>query len=484
MFPSKLLRGLLAAFCVGIALGPLFGFLPPAAIFLLVMVVFMVLLLGEVPRHLFFSLFFVACFFVGAWRYALVMVPELPKLPSSFIRVEGVVAKDVEVRQDVQVSVARDVLLDGIAWDGRVRISLPPYPALAYGDRISFLCSLRKPQPIDGFRYDRYLASQGIGAECAFPSQIEVQSAESFSLIRRLFEVKALFLGRLARVLPEPHASFVSGLLFGGSFAISPELKEAFSLAGVSHVLAASGFNVSLVTFVFLGFATRRLGRAWGSAATILLLLAYVFLAGAASSMVRAALMASVLLVGLWVRRKADQTNVLLLAGSLLLLWNPMLLLNDPGFQLSFGATVAILLLAPRWKSAFAFLPEFFGIRETLNASVAIQAVTLPIVFWHFGSLSLISPLANIFILPFIPALFWSGLGAMSVSAVSSILGQMAAIIPWFLSTAVLRFVQIFSQIPPVAVPGVFAKLIAVVIPIGFFVWHFKLRVSRPKNTP
>ncbi len=474
-------------FCIGIAIGPFFVWISPPILFLFITLCLVALLLqffsGKRRVILFLT---IGCLF-GIWRFLLVSIPILPADLPKLSAIEGIVTGDVERREDAQTIVIGSVLLNGIAWDGKLKLSMPLYPRTGHGDHLSFSCALRAPRPINGFRYDRSLASRGIAAECSFPSRLAVIPKTSFSVARRLLDVKEIFLDRLARVLPEPHASFVSGLLFGGSFAISPDMKRAFSTAGVSHILAASGFNVSLVTFVFLGFVTRRVGRSWGSAATVLLLFVYVFLAGAVASMVRAALMASLLLIGLWVRRKADQVNVLLTAGSLLLLWNPLLLLNDPGFQLSFGATAAILLIVPKWKSAVAFLPERFGIRETLNASLAIQLVTLPIVFWHFGSLSLISPLANVFILPFIPALFWSGLGTVVASAVSHWLGLMAAVVPMLLSMIILRFVQIFSTIPPVVISPFFSKTLAIAFFscfLGYLLWRFKHLACQQKNTP
>lgn len=478
VFKSHTLRGWLAAFCIGVAVGPLFEWISPSVLILVAAFCLAALSLKIISgKRRAFLLLAVFCLF-GIWRFLLASVPIFPdRLPKTSV-IEGIVAGDVERRQDAQAAVIGHITLNNIVWDGKIKLSAPLYPKMNHGDRVSFSCSLRAPRPINGFRYDRVLASRGIAAECSFPSKLEIAFQSPVSIPRRLLNAKAMFLERLAHVLPEPHASFVSGLLFGGSFSLSPDLKDAFSVAGVSHILAASGFNVSLVTFVFLGFAARRVGRSWGSAATVLLLLTYVFLAGAVSSMVRAALMASLLLVGMWVRRKADQINVLLLAGCLLLFWNPLLLWGEPGFQLSFGATAALLLVAPMWKSAFAFLPERFGIRDTLVASMAIQAVTFPIILWHFGSVSLVSPLANVFIMPFIPVLFWSGLGTAAVSAFSDFAGQIVAIVPWFLSTIVLRFAQIFSQIPPIVVPVFLAKIIAVTVPAVFLLLCFKHRAA------
>jgi len=392
-----------------------------------------------------------ALFFLGAWRYGQALVPSnVPTIADAAehsSRIAGTISSEV-----VETSTGQRVILGGLTVaddpvDGGLQVWLDAFPSVAYGDELTFECKPQIPTPIDGFAYDRYLRSQGVLALCFRPQYVDVRPS-SGGIISTLLTTKRVVVGRLRAIVPEPHASFLAGLIFGGSSTLSEEMKDDFSSTGTSHILAASGFNVSLFSMVFLGFITHTLlGRRKGAYLTAALLVSYVIVAGASAAVVRAGIMGALTLVGFLIRRKPSIINVTLLALAAMLMWNPLLLLDDVGFQLSFVATAAMLGWASRIEEKCAFVPEAFELRRSFAASLAAIVATLPIILWHFGTVSLVSPIANLIVLPLVPMLMAMTGIALAAGFVLPSVGTILAVPAVAVSSVILHVVSWFGAV-------------------------------------
>ena len=437
--PSRRFTAVAAAFCVGTGLGtvvsaPALAVLPIAAGLICV----------RRCRVLALPFLFLAVGFLrGAWP-----LPNFP-LPEGEARIEGRVVGEVEQRLSSQRAIVADVRVDGAPTGaGRVLVRLPLYPRVRTDDRLSFSCRLQRPEPIGTFPYDRYLAGRGILAVCWRTFDHAATPAPAPSVPGIILALKQWLVHRLGFALPEPSATFAAGLIFGGSSGLDPELQDAFSRSGLTHILAASGFNVSLFSALFYGWAAERFGRRRAIVLSMVLVAAYSVTAGAGPAVLRAALMAAVVLAGSWMRRRADTANLLLFAAVILLVWRPHALLTDPGFQLSFLATVGLLVLTPAWEPAFRWLPKRFGIRESCVASLAATALTLPVMAWHFGAVSVVSPLANLFVLPLVPPLMALSGVALAAAIIHPLLGAVVGLPAWALAQFLLSAVAAFGALP------------------------------------
>lgn len=205
------------------------------------------------------------------------------------------------------------------------------------------------------------------------------------------------FLAQLGEALPPRQAALLAGLLLGWREGIPPEWEEAFRRTGVFHVLAASGANVAFVVMPFRRLAGwAGLGPRWAAALSIGVAWFYCLLAGGEPPVARAAVMATLLYLGEALGRPAQGLNSLAVAGLLLLAWRPGLLF-DLGFQLSFAATLGILTLAgplEGWLRARVPGPMAGPLAVTLAAGAAVE----PLLLHRFGALSLISPIANLWV--------------------------------------------------------------------------------------
>lgn len=363
------------------------------------------------------------------------------------VRIEGVVVAEVQNTSYGQRILVDDLFITDGMMDGKLLLYADAYPVVSYGDTIVFNCEPQLPEPIETFRYDLYLRSQGVMAICFRPRYVDITSSDT-TFIGSLLAIKRVITDRLAMIIPEPHASFLSGLLFGGSSALSTDLKDDFAATGTSHILAASGFNVSLFSMTFLYWITHTfLGRRRGTYLTAGLLFVYVLIAGASPAIVRAGIMGSLTLVGFLIQRKPYMVNVLLLALSIMLLQNPLLLLDDVGFQLSFMATAAMVLYATRVEKYCTYIPEIFALRKSFSASMCAIVATLPIMLWHFGTASITAPIVNLLVLPLVPML-------MSVTGIAIVTGfifpplGMIVVTPAFaFSSVILHLITWFGSI-------------------------------------
>jgi competence protein ComEC len=290
--------------------------------------------------------------------------------------------------------------------------SLPRYPPVEPGDRIEVGGQVRPPADDD---YGRYLARIGaVGTLRARQLEALGPSTDPAWLVERYRRSAG---AGLSRAMPEPQSGLAAGIIVGLRDRVDRELAAAFTTAGVSHVVAISGWNIAIVAGI-VGALLRGVSRRRRAVLTAAVIAAYVAFAGASPSVMRAALMAGVVLIARETGRAGQAAAVLGVAATLLLALDPRLVL-DAGFQLSAVATAGLIAWASPIAEHLAG-PQPGRLRrwlaESLGVSLAAQAATLPIVLATFGRLSLVAPAVNLLVVPAIPP-------AMAASATALIGG-------------------------------------------------------------
>ena len=290
------------------------------------------------------------------------------------------------------------------------------------GDRVRVRTELELPEDFDGFAYREYLARQGVGA-IGRPRSAEVV-ADASGAGALLAGTRGALLGGLNAIVPEPEAALGAGILLGVRASIAPEINDAFATAGLTHVVAISGWNIAIVAALVAAMARpleRRPGGRWSSATVAAATVAgYVLLTGASPSVIRAALMAGCMLVARMGGSRAHAASALELAAVLMLLVAPPVLW-DVGFQLSLLATAGLIWFGAPVERRLAGWPAW--IREPVALTLAAQLTTLPVILVNFERLSLVAPIANVLVVPFVPV-------AMLFSAAAAIAGLLDAALP------------------------------------------------------
>ncbi|HYF29362.1 MAG TPA: ComEC/Rec2 family competence protein [Candidatus Paceibacterota bacterium] len=445
---DRVLLASIVSFACAVALASLQQ-VPWPAIALSGLVTVLLLLLGRLRRTGAYIAASVVVFFFGLGLARVAFTPSIPEafLPRFDAKVElvGVVRGDPDIRETTQ-----RVTVEVAQGEDRMRILavLPLHPELRHGAVVEVSGKLTRPEPFatDGgriFRYDRFLAKDGIFGMVEFATvEVLAEPAGFDRILGTLYAVKHQFVRGLAAGIPEPHAALAAGLITGGKQGLGRELLDAFTAAGLVHIVVLSGYNVMIVAegvLKGLAFLPRRIAASL-AAGTIAL---FVLAAGAGTASVRAGLMAG---LGLFARasgRTYNALRALLFVFFVLLLVNPLLLVYDPGFQFSFAATLGLILGAPILENRLAFIRSTF-LRDITATTIAAQLFVLPLLLYQTGNLSLVSFPANIIALPAVPlAMLFSataGFAGMVVPALAPVLSLPAlaflAYLVWLAETA------------------------------------------------
>jgi competence protein ComEC len=276
--------------------------------------------------------------------------------------------------------------------------------------------------PVPGIDFARMIPLDGIRADLAHPLRL---------------------------LVPEPESGILLGIVLGERSGVSPDLAHAFAVSGTTHLLAISGFNMTLVgTAVALALRgrVRPVARA---VVTVVAIITYSLLVGLAPSVMRAALMASVASCGLASGRRAATANALCVAVTAMLFADPAAI-ADLGFLLSATATAGLVLWQAPLAARLSRLPG--PLREGLATTLAASVPTLPVVAAAFGRVSLVSPVANLVAVPLFPPLMLTGAAASMLGALSLDLARPVALVAYGCALALRIVVETSAALPIAAV--------------------------------
>ncbi|NEP81812.1 MAG: competence protein, partial [Okeania sp. SIO3B3] len=237
----------------------------------------------------------------------------------------------------------------------------------------------------------------------------------------------------------------VSAMVLGRrAVDLSYQLRDKFVKVGLAHVLAASGFHISLILGVVLTL-TKRLPPGARFGFGILTLILYVGLAGISPSVLRAAFMGLAALVGIVSQRQVQPLASLVVAATFLLLINP-LWIWDLGFQLSFLATFGLLVTAPPLMKRLDWLPS--GIASLVAIPIAASIWTLPLLLYVFHVVSPYTIFVNIITAPLVAVITLGGFISAIVALISPYIGSLIAGILYFPVRVLIGIVNFFSALP------------------------------------
>ena len=295
----------------------------------------------------------------------------------------------------------------------------------------------------------------------------------------------ASFASLINQILPEPHAGLLAGILFGTKATLSKELVAALTTSGTLHIVALSGMNITILSSLVNVTLLRVVNRRIGSVVTILLIIGFILFVGPSPSVIRAGIMGGISLLAIIFGRQTWGLLSWMLAVSTMLLLNPSWI-TDLSFQLSALATLGMILfgssvgeaaqvarpnsevlrsvgspsappaptavnlnlyglpaaITPLWQLVWRV------VRDNLRLTLAAQVFTIPLIFWHFHRMSLISPLANVLIGWVLQPLTVLGLLAAIGGWIFLPLGQVLGWVTWALLQYVIVVVEWTARVP------------------------------------
>jgi competence protein ComEC len=314
---------------------------------------------------------------------------------------QGVVNTEPDKKESTQrlyIKTAEDLIL----------VSTDRYQNINYGDEVKVKGVLKLPESFETdlgrvFNYKGYLKARGVEYTVSFATVEVLQTGQGNPALSVLLTGKRIFMDKVESLLPEPAAGLGEGLLLGVKQALGTDLEAAFRQTGIIHIVVLSGYNVMLVVvfimYVLGQFLTPRPRVVMG----IIAIISFALLVGLSATVVRASLMVSLLLIMQASGRSYLVLRGLLLTGAVMVLHNPHLLVYDIGFQLSFLATLGLVLIAPHLERLLIKIPTFAGVRTFLVATIATQIAVSPLLLYQIGEFSVVSVLVNVLVLPMVP---------------------------------------------------------------------------------
>ena len=366
--------------------------------------------------------------------------------------------------------------------EGELLARVFPNETYEYGERVRIRGKVVTPPENEEFSYREYLARQGIHSYMSQTEVTHLPGNGGSPVYRAIYAFKDKALENIYKIFPDPEASLLAGILLGVDTGLPKDLQQAFKDTGTAHIIAISGFNIAIIAGLFSTFFSRIFGQARGSIVAILGIAFYTFLVGADAAVVRAAIMGGLSLVIRQAGRRNDGLNALMLSALIMSIFNPNIPW-DVGFQLSFFATLGLILYAEPFQNwAVNLITRFTSpgkaqklaapISEYILLTLAAQITTLPIMAYHFKRISLVSLIANPFILPVQPAVMIVGGIAVILSLVWLPLGAIAAYAAWPFVAYTIRLVEFFALLPNgVIVLGDFSFWLVLLFYIVLLTW-------------
>ncbi len=404
-------------------------------------------------RFLYCCLFF---FLLGFLRINLAF-PQLDEQNIAFYNgekktMQGFVSSEPDIRQDSvrYIFSIQKIYVHG-AWapvSGKVAVTAPLYPRYEYGQNVELDCQFETPQPVEDFHYEKYLATKNIWTLCRFTNVQLLEGKSGNSLLKFVYALKTPVAEKINVLWHEPYASFVAGLLYGYRGGLGT-LNEDFNRTGVTHIVAVSGFNITLIATILSSFliylCIPRQKAFWIVVVGIFL---FVLFTGASASVVRAGIMGIIVLLARQLGRPSYMQNVLVLTVALMTLHNPFILVWDVGFQLSFLSTCGLVYLSPILEKYFQKIPEFLNLRESFVSTMSAIIFTLPLILFQFGRLSVVAPIVNLLVLPIIPWAMAFGFASVLSSFLFFPLAQVFGYITYWGLAYIVHIVRFFSHLP------------------------------------
>lgn len=410
-----------------------------------------------------FAILITVC--LGAWRYQAAQ-PAIDAFHVAFYNdrdyemlVTGTLARPPDYRDtytNLRVNVeAIDNGNGDLPVSGLILVRVPIHQTYQYGERVRIRGRLQTPPEADEFSYRDYLAREGIYSSISIAEVTVLPGNGGNIFYKAVYAFREKLLQNTYRLFNDPEASLLAGILFGVDTGLTRELQNAFKDTGTAHIIAISGFNIAIIAGAFFSIFKTLLGERYGAAVAILGIFLYAFLVGAEAAVMRAAFMGSISLLARQLGRRNMGLNALAVVALIMAILNPPVLW-DVGFQLSFFATLGLILYAEPFSNIVNnFFARFTGTRtitrlinENVTLTFAAQLTTIPIMAYHFKHISLVSFIANPFILPVQPAVMIASGLAVFTSLVIYPLGQLMAWVAWPFATYTIRMVELFERVP------------------------------------
>ncbi len=395
-----------------------------------------------------YGLLFGILIFAGAWTMAL----RTENVSQSFFGREtfSVVIQSVDRRLDKTILIAQDRQYKKL-----VQVTIDMQSSLLPGDVVRVFGTITQAQDFMTdtgrlFPYKNYLQSKGIMGLVSHAS-VTIISKGRFSIIRVGTILRFYIADVFSKYIAFPIDGIASGVVAGYQGGIPEYVQGLFRTTGVLHVLVLSGENITLLV-VFLSIVLRALPFKLRTILTGLAIVLVVIISGSGVSAIRAGIMGGIALSAGLLRRGYVPFRALVISVLFFFFYSPQTIFVDPGFHLSFLASLFMIVVLPKIKTLFHFLPEQYKIREVSILAVCVPLFMLPYTMYFSGLVPLASPFANILMVVVTPLLMLAGASMLAVSWFVT-LAQLCGIVVSYIGIVAIDILKVLNTLPQLNTP-------------------------------
>lgn len=400
---------------------------------------------------------------IGLWRGSILdaQLTVYKNLIGHSVSVKGVVTDDSDSSKNGETIVRLgNVIINNHAVAGKVWISMIGGKEIKRGD--TAIASGILLEGFGGFSAVMYRAKL-VGIERPQPGDVARQTRDWFADKVRL-------------AIDEPQASLGLGYLLGQKRALPPELEQALVVTGLTHVVVASGYNLTILVRL-----ARRLfvkvSKYLAMLSASIMILGFIAVTGASPSMSRAGLVAGLGLAAWYYGRQFHPLILLPFAAAITVVVDPSYAWNDLGWQLSFTAFAGVMILAPLLQRYFFGEKKPGIIRQIIGETISASILTLPILVLAFSQFSNVALIANLLVLPLVPLAmlltFIAGIGVVMAPALANVIGLPADLLLSYMVNTIHFFAGLSWAQTTVAIqPWMVWFAYAVIVTTCIYLWR------------
>lgn len=395
------------------------------------------------------------------------------------ISFQGNIINPPEFKNNKQYLQISSIKKDNKDINGKILVTTNNYPTYHFGDKIKVEGQILKPENSSTFSYQDYLLKNKIVAICYLPN-IESIGQNQKNMYYYLFGLRDIFIQQSRHLFSPTIAALVNGILLGEKNQLSLDWQNIFREIGLSHIIVVSGYNLGIFATIFLKFLRGKVAKIYCLFITLGSISIFTMLTGAEASIVRALIMSIFLILAPFIGRKNQPTISILLAASIMIYLNPLILKSDASFHLSFLATIGLIYFPIYLEPVIERIKFPKSISTTLTETLSAQITTMPYIATSFGNISLISPLANILVLPLIPSLMFLSFLCIVLSFI--IPAQLNFLLTFFVSMINEYILQISKILHHVPYHVIKINNLPIIYIISYYIIIILLIINRPIN--
>ncbi len=368
------------------------------------------------------------------------------------VRITGTVTEYPDHRPDGQFITISPNIVGNQPPHFLIRVKLSRSENVQFGDTLLLRGTLEKPKNFTTksgaeFDYAMYLSVRDIYAELKNPILLSQTHTTNRSVPSLVYSLRDRIESILETSLDPSAFGLVAGIVLGSRSGLTGDDMQIFQASGVSHIVVLSGFNVTIVA-VAITFFCNFLGikKNHSGIMAIIGIGLFVLFAGMTPSVVRAGIMACILVLIQMSSLRYESWRALLYAVVVMSTLNPRIVLFDAGFQLSVFATIGIVCLAPKLKKYFHYIPKQYEIRDTIVSTLCAIIATLPILVISLHSFSAMSLVSNILIVPIVSVVMCIGFCVIVFTPLVSFLGDFFSILLYWLCNYIITIAEFTAK--------------------------------------